>query len=76
LRIQQVKMASIRPLNETLQKIAIEELNEVPSRIPDDLTAIKEWLAKQSHLKSRTGEFYIKIQLKNNYDKNLQTISF
>jgi hypothetical protein len=27
-------------------------------------------------LKSRTGEFYIKIQLKNNYDKNLQTISF
>jgi hypothetical protein len=64
-------MASVRPLNETLQKIAIEELNEVPIRIPDDLKAIKEWLAKQSHLKSRTGEFYIKILLKNNYDKNL-----
>ncbi len=72
MRIQQVnvKMASIRLLNETLHKIAIEELNEVPSRIPDDLKAIKEWLAKQSHLKSRTGEVYIKIQLKNNYAIN------
>ncbi len=55
------EMVSIRPLNSELQKIAIEELNEVPSRISEDLEAIREWLAKQSHLKSRTGGFQIII---------------
>ncbi|KAH8327388.1 hypothetical protein KR074_005317 [Drosophila pseudoananassae] len=41
---------SIRPLSEGLQKVAIEELNEVPSRIESDVAALREWLEKQPHL--------------------------
>ncbi|KAH8303673.1 hypothetical protein KR018_010860, partial [Drosophila ironensis] len=40
----------IRPLSEGLQKVAIEELNEVPSRVESDVAALREWLQKQPHL--------------------------
>lgn len=43
-------MMNIRPLTIELQKVAEEELNEIPSRIQDDLTHIKQWLSKQPHL--------------------------
>lgn len=33
----------------------LEELNERPDRIEEDIKHIKEWLNKQSHLNVRTG---------------------
>lgn len=47
---------SVRPLTPALEKMAREDLNEDPKRLKDDLQSIKEWLAKQPHLKARTGE--------------------
>jgi hypothetical protein len=52
-------MTSIKKLSDYLQKIAIEELNEVPERIPDDLEAIRKWLSKQTYLKSRTDDQFL-----------------
>lgn len=49
---------SVRPLTPALEKMAREELNEDPKRLKDDLQSIKDWLAKQPHLKARTGEHY------------------
>lgn len=42
-----------------LQKIAIEDLNEVPERINDDIQALREWVLKQPHLKSRTSDQFL-----------------
>lgn len=46
-------MVNIRPLCESLQKKAIEELNEEPDRIEKDLEAFREWIKKSPHIKSR-----------------------
>lgn len=46
----------VRPLSEELQKVALKELNEDPSRIEADIEHIRNWLKKQPHLISRTGE--------------------
>ncbi|ALC44234.1 CG31636, partial [Drosophila busckii] len=40
----------IRPLPAGLQQIAIEELNEVPARVPDDIIALRKWIQTQPHL--------------------------
>lgn len=45
----------LRPLSKELQEKAIRELNEVPSRLEDDVKYILEWARQQSHLKMRTG---------------------
>ncbi|XP_039955235.1 alpha-tocopherol transfer protein-like [Bactrocera tryoni] len=52
-------MAAIRPLSAELQKIAIEELNEVPERVPQDIAALREWIEKQSHLRARTDDQFL-----------------
>uniref|UniRef100_A0A1I8NNE2 CRAL-TRIO domain-containing protein n=1 Tax=Stomoxys calcitrans TaxID=35570 RepID=A0A1I8NNE2_STOCA len=49
-------MANILPLSPELQKIAIEELGEVPSRIPEDLAALREWIKLQPHLRVRDDD--------------------
>ena len=49
----------IRPLTANLQKKAIEELNEVPERIAADLQVLREWIAKQPHLRSRTTDQFL-----------------
>lgn len=49
----------LRPLSSELQKIATEELNEVFERIEDDIQALREWISKQRHLRSRTSDQFL-----------------
>ncbi|XP_075164997.1 alpha-tocopherol transfer protein-like [Haematobia irritans] len=51
-------MANIRPLSEELQKAAIE-LGEVPSRMSQDLAALKEWIQQQPHLKANMDDQFL-----------------
>ncbi|XP_073847850.1 alpha-tocopherol transfer protein-like [Musca autumnalis] len=51
-------MANLRPLTEDLQKVAIE-LGEVPSRLDDDLAALKEWIRQQPHLRANTDDQFL-----------------
>lgn len=52
-------MSAIRPVCAELAEKAKNELNEVPTRIAEDLLALKEWIAKQPHLKSRTDDQFL-----------------
>ncbi|XP_075152593.1 retinol-binding protein pinta-like [Haematobia irritans] len=52
-------MAQIQPLTPELQKIAIDELGEVPSRIEEDLQVLKTWIKLQPHLKARTSDQFL-----------------
>ncbi|XP_013101463.2 retinaldehyde-binding protein 1 isoform X2 [Stomoxys calcitrans] len=52
-------MANIKSLPAELQKIAIEELNEVPSRIPQDLETLRTWIKQQPHLRARTDDQFL-----------------
>ena len=52
-------MANIRPLSDALQKVAIEQLNELPERIPADLEALKTWIKQQPHIKARTDDQFL-----------------
>lgn len=52
-------MSKIRPLPEALQKVAIEELNEDPSRIDADIEALRTWIQQQPHLKARTDDQFL-----------------
>lgn len=47
---------SLRPLSPQLQEKTNRELNENSSSVERDIQYIKEWLAKQPHLKARNGE--------------------
>lgn len=52
-------MARIQPLDSYLQKIAIDELGEVPSRIEEDLQALKTWIEQQPHLRARIDDQFL-----------------
>ncbi|XP_013105394.2 clavesin-2-like [Stomoxys calcitrans] len=52
-------MANIKPLDEELQRVAIEELGEVPKRIPEDLLALRQWLQRQPHLRYRDDDQFL-----------------
>ncbi|XP_059622425.1 alpha-tocopherol transfer protein-like [Phlebotomus argentipes] len=52
-------MPNIRPLSEPLAKKAEKELFEVPERIDEDVTALRTWIAKQPHLRSRTDDQFL-----------------
>lgn len=52
-------MSDIRPLQPGLQQIAIEELNEVPSRVAADIAALREWVQLQPHLCSFLGDQFL-----------------
>lgn len=49
---------TIRPLPSVLAERAKNELNEDPNRLKHNLQSLKDWIAKQPHLRARTGEFY------------------
>ncbi|XP_061395798.1 clavesin-2-like [Musca vetustissima] len=52
-------MSQLKPLPEDLQKISIEELGEVPSRIPADLEALNTWIKLQPHLRARMDDQFL-----------------
>lgn len=52
-------MSNIRPLSPALQKIAIEELSEDPSRIDADIETLRAWIQQQPHLKARTDDQFL-----------------
>lgn len=52
-------MAAIRAVCPELAKKAETELNEVPSRLPEDLRMLREWIEKQPHLKARTDDQFL-----------------
>ncbi|KAJ4443282.1 hypothetical protein ANN_04950 [Periplaneta americana] len=47
---------ALRKLTPELEELAKKECNEEPARLQQDLQHIRDWLAKQPHLKSRTGK--------------------
>lgn len=52
-------MLNIRLLDPALQKKAIKELYEDPERISKDLDAVREWLKKSPHIKSRDDDQFL-----------------
>ncbi|XP_058460640.1 alpha-tocopherol transfer protein-like [Malaya genurostris] len=52
-------MPNIRPLCPELARKAREELHEIPERLDDDLAALRAWLAKCPHIKSRTDDQFL-----------------
>ncbi|XP_059220155.1 retinol-binding protein pinta-like [Stomoxys calcitrans] len=52
-------MADIQALREDLLKINIEKLNEFPSKVPEYLQTLKEWILGQPNLKSRTDDQFL-----------------
>ncbi|CAO1434153.1 unnamed protein product [Diamesa hyperborea] len=52
-------MSQARTLSYELQKVACEELNENPKRIPEDIALLRQWILKQSHLKSRMEDQFL-----------------
>ncbi|CAH0603264.1 unnamed protein product [Chrysodeixis includens] len=43
---------TVRPLTAPLAKKAKKEINEVPARVPTDISTLRDWLKKQPHLES------------------------
>ncbi|KAL7734921.1 hypothetical protein ACLKA6_011192 [Drosophila palustris] len=52
-------MPEIRPLSASLQRTAIEELNEVPDRLDADILALRTWLKQQPHMRSRSDDQFL-----------------
>ncbi|KAJ2953522.1 hypothetical protein O0L34_g1124 [Tuta absoluta] len=52
-------MVSVRPLPADLAEKARLELNEDPARLAADLQHLKEWIAKQPHLRARTDDQWL-----------------
>lgn len=50
---------NIRKLSDELQQVAINELNEVPERIPGDIEALRSWLKQTPNLKSRSDDQFL-----------------
>lgn len=52
-------MVNIREISPELQKKAETELNEVSSRIEEDIQTLRTWIGKQSHLRARTDDQFL-----------------
>ncbi|KAM3959038.1 uncharacterized protein ACR2FA_006879 [Aphomia sociella] len=55
---------SVRPLSPELAEKARVELNEDPKRLKEDLQHIKDWLAKQPHIRARTDDQWLTLFLR------------
>jgi hypothetical protein len=49
----------IRPLDPMLAKVAREELNEDPDRMPEYVEALRDWIEKTPHLRARTDDQFL-----------------
>lgn len=49
----------IRPLSSELQRVACEELNEVPERLAADVETIRQWINKNPKIISRDDDQFI-----------------
>jgi hypothetical protein len=54
-----MSLSNIRILSPQLQKLAIENLNEVPEKIPEILNQFKEWIRKSPHLKINESDQFL-----------------
>lgn len=52
-------MVNIRKLSDELQKIACDELNEVPERIESDIETLRKWIKQTPNLKSREDDQFL-----------------
>ncbi|XP_065367084.1 alpha-tocopherol transfer protein-like [Calliphora vicina] len=52
-------MLHIKPLSNELQQVALNELAEVPNRIPNDLQALRTWIEQEPHLNARLEEQFL-----------------
>lgn len=52
-------MLNLRKLSDDLQKVAGDELHEVPERIQADVDALRSWLSQATHLKSRDDDQFL-----------------
>jgi hypothetical protein len=52
-------MTNVRKLSDELQKIACEELNEIPDRIESDIANLREWIKQHPHLESREDDQFL-----------------
>ncbi|XP_030565682.1 alpha-tocopherol transfer protein-like [Drosophila novamexicana] len=52
-------MPQIRPLSASLQRTAIEELNEVPERLDADIAALRTWIEQQPHMRARRDDQFL-----------------
>lgn len=52
-------MINVRPLSPALAVLSENELNETPERLVSDLRAMKEWIKKSPHLRSRTDDQFL-----------------
>uniref|UniRef100_A0A182PGB9 CRAL-TRIO domain-containing protein n=1 Tax=Anopheles epiroticus TaxID=199890 RepID=A0A182PGB9_9DIPT len=57
-------MPDLRPLTAPLAKKAADELFEKPDRLEEDLAALRAWLAKCPHIKSRTDDQFLTMFLR------------
>ncbi|XP_075166947.1 retinol-binding protein pinta-like [Haematobia irritans] len=51
-------MVNVRPLPEDLQEAAAK-IGETPTRLVEDLTALKEWITQQPHLKANMDDQFL-----------------
>lgn len=50
---------AVRPLPPALQKIARDELNEVPEDVKKNIEYLRDWINKHPHVKCGTGTYGI-----------------
>lgn len=70
-------MTHIKPLSKELQKVAENELGEVPDKMLKDLLTLRTWIEQQPHLNARLDEQFLVQYLrgcKYNLDKAKEKI--